>query len=203
MPYTIKSRAGTYGGLSILAADPREALDKAREMEDDGLQDVRIVDATGVMHAATEFRRFVEAAGLSDGQIRLIEDTAGAFLSVPLRAAGIFYDQVFAIAPEARSLFPDDLAQQKKKLEDTLTSMVGAIREPERLASLVTGLGHRHARYGVEPSHYGPVGDALLMSLEQILGPRFTPEVRAAWMALYGEISAAMLRAQAEAPPAH
>ena len=43
------------------------------------------------------------------------------------------------------------------------------------------GLGRRHVGYGVTDAHYDTVGGALLWTLEQRLGPEFTPDVKAPW----------------------
>jgi hemoglobin-like flavoprotein len=38
------------------------------------------------------------------------------------------------------------------------------------------------------------LGDALVFTLAQILGEDFTPEIRAAWVTAYEEVSSVMLR---------
>ena len=53
-------------------------------------------------------------------------------------------------------------------------------------------LGQRHAGYGVTPAHYDTVAGALLWTLEQGLGPAFTPDVKAAWTAVYGVLATTM-----------
>ena len=53
-------------------------------------------------------------------------------------------------------------------------------------------LARRHDRYGVREEHYASVGAALLWTLEQGLGPDFTPEVQEAWATAYGLLSSAM-----------
>jgi nitric oxide dioxygenase len=55
-------------------------------------------------------------------------------------------------------------------------------------------LGVRHARYNVQTEHFEPVGEALIWTLEKGLGPEFTPEVKAAWIAMYGIVSMTMMR---------
>jgi hypothetical protein len=54
-------------------------------------------------------------------------------------------------------------------------------------------LGQRHAGSGVRPESYATVGAALLWTLEQGLGVKFTPQVRAAWTAAYALLSGLML----------
>ena len=53
--------------------------------------------------------------------------------------------------------------------------------------------------FGTKAAHYEPVGAALLWTLEQGLGPEFTPEVREAWVETYGLVSSVMQAAAAEA----
>ena len=51
--------------------------------------------------------------------------------------------------------------------------------------------------YGVRRSHYATVGTALLWTLEKGLGDAFTPDVRAAWTAVYTLLAETMQRAAA------
>ena len=59
-------------------------------------------------------------------------------------------------------------------------------------------MGRRHVSYGTEDAHYDIVGTALLWTLEQGLKEAFTDQVRAAWAALYSEVSNPMRRAANE-----
>jgi hemoglobin-like flavoprotein len=59
-------------------------------------------------------------------------------------------------------------------------------------------LGERHASYGVADEHYGKVGSALIGALEEGLGDRFTPDVRAAWTEAFILISSLMRRGAAK-----
>ena len=66
--------------------------------------------------------------------------------------------------------------------QSTISSQV---RRLEELVPSVQQLGVRHRGYGVKDAHYATVGAALLWTLEQGLGERFTPEVQAAWTSAY------------------
>src|SRR5262249_31290847 len=57
------------------------------------------------------------------------------------------------------------------------------------------GDGRRHAGYGVKERDYETVGEALLWTLEQGLGPGFTPEIREAWTGFYQLVADTMLGA--------
>ena len=121
----------------------------------------------------------------------LVLATADAALASG-RFADRFYDRLFATAPETRALFDADLPALKLKFMNTLTSLVGSIQHPALFGSILVHLGGQHRRFGVMPAHYEPAGEALLATLHDILGERFTPAVGAAWAALYAEIARQM-----------
>jgi len=70
-------------------------------------------------------------------------------------------------------------------LMDALRLAVKGLDRPEALLPALAALGRRHAGYGVNEHDYETVGEALLWTLEQGLGPSFTPEIKEAWAALY------------------
>jgi hemoglobin-like flavoprotein len=131
---------------------------------------------------------------VSPDEIHLIRTSFDKLWSVSRTVTGLFYERLFELEPEAQALFRGDLDEQKLKLMGMIAAIVGALDRSELFDMLVTNLGRRHAAYGVKAQHYGPVGEALLFSLEQGLGPAFTPATRAAWAALYAEVRDGMLR---------
>ena len=107
----------------------------------------------------------------------------------------MFYDRLFSIAPEVKPLFRGDIAEQSRKLMDTLALAVGMLRDMPTLVITLEGLARRHVGYGVKDEHYDKVGDALLWTLERGLGDAFTPQVRDAWAALYVAVAKIMREA--------
>jgi hemoglobin-like flavoprotein len=128
-------------------------------------------------------------------QIALVQASFARVAPISATVADLFYGRLFAIAPEVRSMFPDDLSGQKKKLMATLGTTVGALTRLDQLLPAVRALGQRHADYGVTAEHFAPVGAALLWTLEQGLGEGFTPEVKEAWVAVYAVLSSLMINA--------
>ena len=130
---------------------------------------------------------------MTPDQISLIRST---FQQVdPDSAAAAFYDRLFEIAPGVRDLFPSDLTAQGQKLMATLAFVVNGLDDIEAILPAVRDLGARHVDYGTDPAHYDAVGEALLWTLEQGLGPAFTQEVKMAWTEAYGLIAATMIEA--------
>jgi hemoglobin-like flavoprotein len=130
-------------------------------------------------------------------QVTMVQDSFRKVVPIAGTAADLFYNRLFEIAPDVRPLFPDDLAEQKKKLIAMLATAVNNLHQIDTIAPAVGSLGKRHATYGVTATMYEPVGAALLWTLEQGLGPDFTPPVKAAWTETYVTLAGVMQKAAA------
>lgn len=105
----------------------------------------------------------------------------------------LFYMRLFAIAPGARDLFPDDMSAQNDKFRGMLAELIGLLDEPGRFAERVAELGQRHREYGAEPRHYKLVEEALIWALARELGPAFTADVESAWKSFYRTLAGRMI----------
>jgi hemoglobin-like flavoprotein len=85
------------------------------------------------------------------------------------------------------------MGQQGQMLMSMIGAAVIGLKDLERLAPVVRQLGARHVRYGVQAQHYATVGSALLWTLDQGLGDKFTPAVRDAWTQAYTLLADVML----------
>jgi hemoglobin-like flavoprotein len=132
---------------------------------------------------------------MTPDQIALVRTSFDKVRPISEEAARLFYARLFEIAPEVRPLFKGDMAEQGRKLMATLAVVVNGIDDLPALKPAVAGLGRRHAGYGVTADHFGPVGAALIWTLEQGLGADFTPETRDAWLDAYGALAAVMQEA--------
>lgn len=130
-------------------------------------------------------------------QIKIIKLTFAQAMSNKEAVGRMFYDRLFAIAPETRAMFSGDMEVQGRKLMDTLALAIGMLRDTPALATTLQSLGARHVTYGVRDEHYKPVGEALIWTLENGLGAAFTGEARGAWMTLYGTVADVMRKAAA------
>jgi hemoglobin-like flavoprotein len=125
-------------------------------------------------------------------QITLVQISFKKVVPIAGTAADLFYDRVFEIAPLLRALFPSDLTEQKMKLMAMLGTAVTNLHQIETILPAVKALGERHKGYGVTADHYAPVGAALLWTLENGLGPDFTPETKEAWTEAYTALAGVM-----------
>jgi nitric oxide dioxygenase len=110
-----------------------------------------------------------------------------------------FYARLFALAPEVRRLFADDIEPQTRKLAEMLDWIVRHLEQPGQLVPALRQLGARHARYGVRVDDYAPVGSALIWMFQHSLSERFTPAMEEAWLDAFAWISSEMERGQREA----
>ena len=118
-------------------------------------------------------------------QIDIIRKSFDAMWSMRGDIADLCYGRLFELAPDARDLFPSDMERQRVKLMDMIAALVGSLDEHPLFQSMVTNSGRTHARFGVQPSQYVAMGEALMWSLDCKFGASFTPELREAWRALY------------------
>jgi hemoglobin-like flavoprotein len=130
-------------------------------------------------------------------QASLIRTSFDAIWSNRRAFAQHTYSRFFALDPDARALFSQEMERQQIKLMDMVAALVGTLDRRDVFQSLVAQSGRQHAGFGVKPAQYAALGEALIASLAQQLGPSFTPELREAWRALYATVQEEMLRAGA------
>jgi nitric oxide dioxygenase len=126
-------------------------------------------------------------------QIKLVQDSFAKVAPISEKAAELFYGRLFEIAPQVRAMFPDDMTEQRKKLMATLAIVVNGLNNLDTILPAASALAKRHVAYGAEAAHYPIVGQALLWTLEQGLGPSWTPAVAAAWTGAYTTLSGFMI----------
>ena len=132
-------------------------------------------------------------------QKRLVQTTFAKVAPISEVAAQMFYQRLFELDPRLRPLFTNDLQEQGRKLMRMIGMAVNGLDRLDELAPVVGQLGVRHAAYGVTDDHYDTVATALLWTLEQGLGPDFTPQVKEAWATVYGVLATTMKNAAASA----
>lgn len=141
---------------------------------------------------------------ITDNDKQLILSTWRLVVPIADTASDLFYRRLFELEPKYRSLFPEDLTKQKRKLVTMLSFIVKSIDwmasqwqedipADEDLCLVVLAMGRRHHQlYHIPDESYDTVGQALLWTLDQGLGQAFTDDVRAAWTRLYGVVALTM-----------
>lgn len=132
-------------------------------------------------------------------QTALVQSTWSKVVPIQDQVARLFYDKLFEMDPSLRPLFKGDMVEQGRKLMAMINTAINGLSRLNEIVPAVQALGRRHVGYGVKEAHYETVGAALLWTLEQGLGPSFTPEVRQAWATAYGLLAGVMKEAAATA----
>jgi hemoglobin-like flavoprotein len=125
-------------------------------------------------------------------QITLIQNSWAEVVPIQDTAAGLFYQRLFVLDPAVRPMFKGDMREQGQKLMKMLGLIVNSLTRLDELVPVAQDMARRHVDYGVQAGHYDTVGAALLWTLEQGLGSRFTDDVKTAWATAYGTLSQVM-----------
>ena len=130
-------------------------------------------------------------------QIALVQTSWSLVEPIAERAADLFYYKLFDLSPSVRNLFPVEMAEQKEKLMQMLGVAIEGLENLDELTPTFEALGRRNVAYDVRDEHYDTVGEALLWTLGQGLGDKFTEPTRAAWTEVYVTLATAMKNAGA------
>ncbi|NRA39281.1 MAG: hemin receptor [Planctomycetes bacterium] len=84
------------------------------------------------------------------------------------------------------------MAEQKKKLIQTLAFVINGLDDLPATVQAVQDLGRRHRDYGTVSDQYPIVGEALLWTIEQGLGASWNDELAIAWTAAYTLVAEVM-----------
>merc|ERR1712203_537015 len=127
------------------------------------------------------------------------------------------YRVFFDMAPEAVDRFPahvrskyrewtadesDDEADLKNsaalrklfaKVLNAIGCVVAGLQDASKLVPLLTSLGGRHIVYNKNEAFWPTLGKAVNITLAELLGDAFTPEVENAWNVVYGFTSSIMI----------
>ena len=132
---------------------------------------------------------------MDERKITLVQQSFEKVAKLGIKAAELFYAELFAIDPSLRAMFKGNMQVQHTKLLSALALVVRSLHTPEKIITAVQKLAVKHLDYGVKPEHYTYVGNALLRTLKKGLGPEFTPELSEAWVEAFRMLARIMKEA--------
>ena len=132
-------------------------------------------------------------SNMKQQQIELVQKTFEKRVQpIATEAGQMMYTHLFQMDPSLRPLFKGDIKRQGEMLMTAIGLAVKGLEEPEEVRQASVALGKRHAGYGVKPSFFNVFGASLMWTLEQVIGPDFTPEVKEAWGETYALLAKTM-----------
>ena len=129
---------------------------------------------------------------LTPDQVGLIRKSF-EMLEPDRKIAERFYERLFEIAPDLRTMFRPDMTGQGMRFMSTLGVIVQHLDDPEALDPYVRRLSEGHAAFGVEAAHFKPMGQALIDTMREALGERFPEGADRAWAAAYDHLAERMI----------
>jgi hemoglobin-like flavoprotein len=133
---------------------------------------------------------------LRPDQIALIETSFTSALRVKAELAQSVYDHLFRLEPQARNLFPPDLAIQRAKIMRALSTIVRSLGSDRELVLVAEGLARSHQRFALTDSQLHHMETAILMAFEDSLGQGFTTDMRSAWTSAFDRFIQMVCHAQ-------
>ena len=130
---------------------------------------------------------------LTEEEIFLVQNSTKLMRKSIDEFANAFYRELFRSNPVVKSLFLTNIRDQARKFAQMFELLVVSLNDVEKIIPSLKALGRRHANYGINESHYGIVGGALVRTLDKSLGNDFTEEVKNAWIKTYGIVSMIMI----------
>jgi hemoglobin-like flavoprotein len=85
----------------------------------------------------------------------------------PRALAARFYEELFLMAPELRSLFPSDLTSLQGHFEAALALVIRNLEEMKALQEPLRDLGVQHVHWRARPEDYLFVRDAILRAVRK------------------------------------
>lgn len=110
-----------------------------------------------------------------------------------------FYNRLFGEHPEVRSMFPDEMKDQRNKLLQSLAFVVANLRKPDALTSKLKEMGAGHVKYGTTAEHYPLVRDCLLWAMAEVAGDLWNDQLQEDWTAAINTVAEVMLQGASEA----
>jgi nitric oxide dioxygenase len=117
-------------------------------------------------------------------QVKLVQRSYDLVRPISETAAALFWVCLFDLNPGLDDVIPDDIRANSRK---SMFLLGQAVRRLDRSKRFVTGVKvwRKRMRCDLDDFDYRTIRQALLSTLERMLGPSFTPETRYAWTEAY------------------
>jgi hemoglobin-like flavoprotein len=129
---------------------------------------------------------------MTPAQVALVRDSFEQLARNAGETGELFYKRLFILKPQLRHLFNNDIQEQSSKLMEMFGVVVKGLGSPSTLVPALRESGERHKKYGVEKQDYAVVAEALLWTIQEVMGPALNSELHDSWASAFGLIASAM-----------
>lgn len=129
---------------------------------------------------------------MTPNQIALVQNSWTDINTSAESLGKIFFVRLFELDPTVRELFKNEIDAQSRQFINMLNITVNGLDQLTLLTETLSALGMRHSNFGVLNEHYDTMRDALLWTLAQKFGDKFTPELENAWNEAFSSLTTIM-----------
>ena len=123
----------------------------------------------------------------------LIRSTFASVVGEPEPFAAAFRSRAVTLDRSLAPLLPPIGKAQAARIADTMAIVLEGLDASECSAAKENAFALRHRWAGIQPRHYGTIGQALLDALASRLGPAFSDDARAAWANAFVQLAEALM----------
>jgi nitric oxide dioxygenase len=134
-----------------------------------------------------------KSKGITNTDILLVQTTWNAVSEFSTKVIAGFYNHLFALAPEVKPMFKSDQATQEKRMALMINTIVNSADSLEEFKGSIAQLAKKHVHMGVKREYFPIVVKAIINSVEDQYGKKFTDAHRKAWYKILNQISAIMI----------
>ncbi len=110
-----------------------------------------------------------------------------------------FYEILFERYPQVRPLFSRNAREaQARMLQDAVVAAIDHLEDSAWLVKTIGAVGAKHVDYGVSDEMYPMVGEALVATMAEHCGPRWTAAHEHAWIRTWGALQSLALAGAAQ-----
>ncbi len=113
-------------------------------------------------------------------QVKLVQQSYELVKPISERAAALFWSCLFDLNPGLDDVIPKDIRANSRKAMFLLGQAVRRLDHNKGFVTAIKGCRKR-MRYELDDFDYRTIRQALLWTLERMLGPSFNTETRYAW----------------------
>ncbi|CAF4125383.1 unnamed protein product [Rotaria sp. Silwood2] len=138
---------------------------------------------------------------VTDEQKKLLQSTVSTVREHSKNITTKFYETLFKENPEFRGFFNQTniaSGKQPAAFAETICCFIEHLDNTDLMTPQMSRLSSKHRAVTVQPEHYPTVGKHLLNAIKENLGSKATPDVMAAFEALYGLMSSIFIKQEKE-----